>query len=135
MSLSKAGLATRREHLEKQIARQRAELAEAYRDLGRPLKYTQTGIKGFQFLKQNGWLLALSPSVVGLVFSFLGWKKTDQPRPKWFPFPWKKKPVEDEAEKEESGISRRARPLLHRLIRHGVSAFKIYRKVRPFIPL
>jgi hypothetical protein len=137
MTLSKAGLATRREHLAKLMARQRADLAEAYRDLGRPLKYTQVGIKGLQAVKENAWIIGVAPTVVGLLFTLFGLKKADKTRSKWFPFSFgkKKRAAVEEAGEAEGEVSRRARPLLTRLLRHGISAFKVYRKVRPFIPL
>ena len=125
----------RRVQLARQISGQRRELAEAYRDLGKPLFYAQTGIKGVQMLRQNAWLIALAPSVIGIVSGLLGLRKKDAPKRGLFDF-WKKKSAPaDEAEEAEATISHRARPLLRRLIGHAVTAFKIYRRVRPYIPL
>ena len=134
MSPSKSELAARRERLSKQIAGQRTMLAEAYRDLGKPLQYTQTAVKGVQMLRQNAWLLALSPVAVKLAFSFLGWKKVEKGRPGLLSF-FRKGNAGTVVEDDARAASRRARPLLTRLLGHGVSAFKIYRRVRPFIPL
>jgi hypothetical protein len=134
VSLSKASLATRRENISRQIARQRTELAEAYRDLGRPLRYTQTAVKGVQMLKENAWLLTLVPTVVGLASTLFGLKKkTAKKWPKWLPLG--KRRTKAELEEEGEKISRRTRPLLARLLGHGISAFKVYRRVRPYIPL
>ncbi len=135
MSLPHVGLRDRRVKIAGQIAQQRHELAEAYRDLGKPLKYTQVAVKGAQVIRENAWLLALSPSVVGLVFSFLGWKK-EKPAPKLLGlFRRKQAAPKVEIEEEEGKAARRARPLVQRLIGHGVTAVKLYRKLRPFLPL
>ncbi len=134
MSLSK--YSSRREQLARQITGQRQELAEAYRDLGKPISYAQTGIKGLQIVRQNAWLIALAPSAISIVSGLLALRKKDEPKRGLFDF-WKKKTAvpEKKAAEVESGALRRARPLLRRLIGHGVTAFKVYRKVRPFIPL
>ncbi len=126
----------RRVQLARQIAGQRRELAEAYRDLGKPLFYAQTAVKGVQMVRENAWLIALAPSVIGIVSGLLGLRKKDAPKRSLFDF-WKKKaaPSEEEAAEVESKAARHARPLLRRLIGHGVTAFKLYRKIRPFIPL
>jgi hypothetical protein len=127
----------RRVQLARQISGQRRELAEAYRDLCKPLSYAQTGIKGVQMLRENAWLIALAPSAIGIVSGLLGLrKKKEAPKRGLFDF-WKKKAgtPEEEAAGMESAADHRARPLLRRLIGHGVTAFKLYRRVRPFIPL
>lgn len=130
------GYAERRVQLARKISGQRHELAEAYRDLGKPLFYAQSGIKGVQMVRQNAWLIALAPSVIGIVSGLLGLRKKEAPKRGLFDF-WKKKAgaSEEEAADIESTAYRRARPLLRRLIGHGVTAFKIYRRVRPYIPL
>jgi hypothetical protein len=125
----------RRVQLVKQISGQRQELAEAYRDLGKPIAYTQAGIKGVQMIRQNAWLIALAPSAIGIVSGLLNLRKKDAPKRGLLDF-WKKKPAPaGEAAEAEADVSRRARPLLRRLIGHGVTAFKLYRQVRPYIPL
>jgi hypothetical protein len=126
----------RRVQLARQITGQRRELAEAYRDLGKPIAYTQAGIKGVQMIRQNAWLIALAPSAIGIVSGLLGLRKKDATKRGLFDF-WKKKtvPSEEEAAEIEATAGHRARPLLRRLIGHGVTAFKIYRRVRPYIPL
>ena len=131
MSLQK--YTDRREQLARQISGQRHELAEAYRDLGKPIAYTQAGIKGVQIVRENAWLIALAPSAIGIITGLLRLRKKDAPKRGLFDF-WKKKagmPEEEAAEVE----SQAGRPLLRRLIGHGVTAFKLYRRIRPFIPL
>ena len=96
----------------------------------------QAGIKGVQIVRENAWLIALAPSVIGIVSGLLRLRKKETPKRGLFDF-WKKKAgtSEEEADEIESKASRRARPLLRRLLGHGVTAFKLYRRVRPFIPL
>jgi hypothetical protein len=134
--VSLAQYSSRREQLSRQISGQRLELAEAYRDLGKPIAYAQTGIKGLQMLRQNAWLIALAPSVISIVSGLIGLRKKETPKRGLFDF-WKKKAPapEKEAAAVESSALKRAQPLLKKLIGHGVTAFKVYRKVRPFIPL
>jgi hypothetical protein len=139
MKLSKESLATRRENISRQIARQRTELAEAYRDLGRPLQYTQVGIKGLQMLRQNAWLISLSPSLVGVATSLYGLatgRKKSGSLPSWLPFGKKKATASvKKGVEEEHELSRKASPLIKKWLGHGVSAFRLYRKVRPYLPL
>jgi hypothetical protein len=124
MSMSRESLAEKRERLSQEIARQRTELLVAYRGLAKPLRYTQTGIKGLQALKQNAWLIALSPSVVSLAFSFLGWRKKG--KPDLFGASSKRE-SEREAEKIE-------RSFLQKWAGRGWTLFKLYRRFRPFFP-
>ena len=79
---------TRRNQLATEIARQRGELVEAYRQLEKPIRYTEYGMKGFAFIRQNQWLLTAAPALLGslpsifnLVSSFFGGKKKKQPAP------------------------------------------------------
>jgi hypothetical protein len=132
--MSGTDFAARRAELARQIAGQRQELSEAYRDLGKPLQYAQTGFKGYQALRQNAWLIALAPSAIGIVTGLLGLKK-DKSAAKWPFFRKRKSKPEGEAEELESSAAHRAKPLLKKLIGHGVTAFKLYRQIRPYIPL
>jgi len=69
---------TRRELLAAQIARQRAELAQAYRQLEKPLHYAEYGLRGFGFIRSNPWLIAAAPAVFGLVLRGFGKKKSPE---------------------------------------------------------
>jgi hypothetical protein len=123
----------RRQELSEQIARQRNELSLAYRDLTTPFHYVDTGLSGLKILRKSGWLIALAPSAVSLVFSLLGWEK-------------KRKPglfhrLTGRASRRaiklgnlgEEEASRLKKPVA-RLAKHAWSLFQVYRKIRPFFP-
>jgi hypothetical protein len=120
---SKESLAERRQALSLEIARHRTELAQAYRDLAKPLEYTQKGIKGLQVVKQNAWAIALLPMAVRLGFSFFGWTKKDEA-----------KKVAARVREEEVAAARK-KPPLGKWLGRGVALFQLYRRVRPFLPL
>src|SRR5271170_2916876 len=65
-------LAERRRHLIAEIARQRGELAEAYRNLEKPIHYAEYGMRGFGFLRSNPWIFVAVPAIFGLVRNFIG---------------------------------------------------------------
>jgi hypothetical protein len=128
MSYAKHDLAERRRQLSVEISRQRTELTVAYRGLAKPIEYTQTGIKGFKFLKENAWAIALAPSLVSMAFSFFGLKKQQQNRGGWLKFG--RGEEEQEARRE---VAKAKKPLM-RLLGHGWNLFKFYRRVRRYFP-
>jgi len=126
----------RRNKLAGEIARQRGELADAYRQLEKPIRYTEYGMKGFGFIRQNQWILTVAPAMLGslpsifnLVSSAVGWKK-------------KKKvaPVQPEiraVEKESTGTLKKMSRVSQAVMtgmEHGVRAYNLYRRVRSLIP-
>jgi hypothetical protein len=121
-----------RQELSDQIARQRTELTLAYRDLTKPFQYTETGIAGLKALRKNGWLLALAPSAVSLIFTFFGWEKKGKGRPGLLGRFGRK------ARGEAAGIERdevaQIKKPLSRWGKRAWSLFQVYRKVRPFFP-
>jgi hypothetical protein len=129
MSRPKESLSERRKNLSLQITRQRTELAVAYRGLIKPFQYTETGLAGLKVLRKNGWLIALAPSVVSLVYSFFGWKKEEKPG-LLGRLRRKAKPVEA----EEEDIASKAKKPMARWAKRAWSAFQVYRRVRPFLP-
>ena len=60
MSLRHEDFSERRGLLSAEIARQRGELAEAYRNLEKPIHYAEYGLRGFGFLRKNPWPPAIS---------------------------------------------------------------------------
>ena len=62
----------RRAHLAAQIARQRGELAAAYRNLAKPIQYAEYGVRGFGFLRANPWVLTLVPALVSITSTVVG---------------------------------------------------------------
>jgi hypothetical protein len=129
MKLSPQSLAQRREQISRQIALQRTELVHAYRDLAKPLAYTQTAIKGAQALKQNAWLVMLAPSLVSLGFSFFGWRKKGNSGLMGL---LGLSRDEEKRETERAAIAAK-KPLL-KWAGYGWTLFKLYRRVRPLLP-
>jgi hypothetical protein len=130
MSVAKPTLSEKREKLSEQIARQRVELAVAYRGLIKPFQYTETGIAAVKTLRKNGWLLALAPSAVSLVFSFFGWEKKGKPG---LLGRLRRKSKNADADDEEE-IAAKVKKPMSRWARRAWGAFQVYRRVRPFIP-
>ncbi len=62
----------RRARLAAAIARQRGELTDAYRNLAKPIQYTEYGIRGFGFLRDNPWILTVIPAAVSITSSIVG---------------------------------------------------------------
>ena len=60
MSQDHENFAERRGILSAQIARQRGELAEAYRNIEKPIHYAEYGMRGFGFLRKNPWVFVTS---------------------------------------------------------------------------
>jgi hypothetical protein len=128
MSYSKHDLVQRRRQLSVEISRQRTELTVAYRGLTKPIEYTQTGIKGFKFLKENAWAIALAPSLISIGLSFFGLKKQKPSRGGWLKF------GHGEEEREVRREAAKAKKPLMRLLGHGWNLFKFYRRVRRYFP-
>ena len=126
-------LSDRQKELSERIARQRIELAVAYRGLIKPFQYADTGVAALKVIRKNGWLLAMAPSAVSLVFSFFGWEKKG--KPSLLARIRKKTGRRDAAEAEVAeGAPTFFKKPLSRLAGHAWSAFQVYRKVRPFFP-
>lgn len=66
---------TRRQELVAQISRQRGELAQAYRNLEKPIHYAEYGMRGFGFIRNNPWIFVAAPAVFGMVRTAFGWRK------------------------------------------------------------
>jgi len=103
----------RRARLAGQIARQRGELAEAYQKLEKPIRYTEYGMRGFGFMRQNPWVVAAVPIVFNFASSFFGWKK------------------EKSSSSPKGG---RVRQVASAAVRHSWNLYQLYRRVRSLIP-
>jgi len=125
MKIAREGTEKRRLELMEQIARQRTELAHAYRGLAKPLDYTQKGIKGMKALRQNAWLIGLVPSIIAIVFSLFGWKKKEKAS-------LLSRRSKEEKLREAEAVARKP---LAKWAARGWAAFQLYRRVRPFLPL
>ena len=114
--------AERRRHLIADIARQRGELAEAYRNLQKPLQYTETGLRSFAFMRQNSWIFIAVPAalkVASLLFALRAGKPTQ--------------PLFRQRQKQETP----PKGFMGHALKwggHGWKLFKIYRRVRRFFP-
>ena len=132
MKHSPVSLSDRRKQLSEEIARQRTELSVAYRGLIKPFQYVDTGVAGLKVLRKNGWMIAMAPSVVSLIFTFFGWKKAEKPG--LFARLRRKGKIKDEDEDLEEKIAAKARKPMSRWAGRAWSAFQVYRRVRPFLP-
>jgi hypothetical protein len=72
MSFRDDTLNERRRELASKIAHQRGQLANAYRDLAKPIQYAETGLRGFNFLRQNPWVISVVPAGFTILSSMLG---------------------------------------------------------------
>src|SRR5476649_2886308 len=84
MSRPGENFAERRGLLAAQIARQRGELAEAYRNIEKPIHYAEYGMRGFGFVRKNPWIFAAAPAVVSIASTLVGLKqkKSSKPAPR-----------------------------------------------------
>ena len=111
----------RRSLLAAQIARQRGELAQAYRNIEKPIHYAEYGLRGFGFLRKNPWVFAAAPAVVSIASTLFGLRKKNSA-----------KPVTRQKQSHEKprGWSGHA----VRLGRHGWKIYRLYRRVRAYLP-
>jgi hypothetical protein len=122
MSLDHENFAERRGLLAAQIARQRGELAEAYRNLEQPIHYAEYGMRGFGFLRKNPWVFAAAPAVVSVASTLLGLRKKKSSRPA---------PIQRQSmENRPGGFGKH----IVKLGRHGWRLFQLYRRVRSYFP-
>jgi hypothetical protein len=122
MSLDHENFAERRGLLAAQIARQRGELAEAYRNLEKPILYTEYGLRGFGFLRQNPWLFVAAPAVIKLASTLIGLKTKKSSTP---------------STSQRQGIENRPKGIVGHAVKlggHGWRLFKLYRRVRAYFP-
>ena len=73
--------ATRREQLATETARQRGQLAHAYRELEKPIRYAEYGMRGIGFLRSNPWIFIAVPGAFSLLTNLLGLRKKKAPEP------------------------------------------------------
>jgi hypothetical protein len=122
MSLPHENFAERRGLLAAQIARQRGELAEAYRNLEKPIHYAEYGMRGFGFLRQNPWVFVAVPAVVKLASTFLGLKQKKSAKPAPSP--------RQRAENRPKGWKKH----VVTAGRNGWRLFQLYRRLRSYLP-
>ena len=134
MSAGNETLAEKQRRLAADIARQRTQLAGAYRDIAKPILYTEYGLRGMGFLRSNPWILTIIPaslstttSLIAIVKTLIGGKAAPK-KAKWF----------GQAEREaKRDVKRGKKTITDNLLKwgnHGWKAFGIYRRVRKFFP-
>ena len=108
----------RSRQLAARIARQRAELAEAYGNLEKPLHYAEYGLRGFGFLRKNPWVIAAVPAVFSIASTLFGLRKKKAPKPERIAPPVEERP---------KGFKKN----LVVYAGHAWRLYKLYRRVRP----
>jgi hypothetical protein len=118
----RGNLAERRAILTAQIAHQRSDLGEAYRNLEKPIHYVEYGLRGFGFLRQNTWVFLAVPAVFSVASSLLGLRKSKSTRPSLGQ--WQSREVKKQPRSLGGHVLR--------LGGFGWKIFQFYRRVRPF---
>ncbi|MCE0521331.1 MAG: hypothetical protein LV480_00280 [Methylacidiphilales bacterium] len=112
--------AERRRHLIADIARQRGELAVAYRNLERPIHYAEYGLRGFGFLRKNPWVFMAVPTAFKLASVLMGLKKKkasdSRPNPR------------RNLEGKPKGFGKH----IVALGKNGWRLFQLYRRIKPY---
>jgi len=122
MSLRHENFAERRGLLAAEIARQRGELAVAYRNLEKPIHYAEYGLRGFGFLRKNPWVVAAVPAIVSIASTLLGLKKKMSSKP---------------LPRQRPSVEARPKGIVGHAVKwggHGWRLFKLYRRVRTYFP-
>ena len=138
MSADYETLAQKQRRLAADIAHQRSQLAGAYRDIAKPILYTEYGLRGMGFLRSNPWILTIIPaglstttSVLAIAKMLMGGKAASK-KAKGFGN------AERQAERTaERDVKRVKKSVLDHTLHwggHGWKAYKIYRRVRKFLP-
>jgi len=120
--MMRGNLAERRAILTAQIAHQRSELGDAYRNLEKPIHYVEYGMRGFGFLRKNTWVFLAVPAVFSVASSLLGFRKRKPARPSF-------------GQRQSMDLERRPKSLGGHVLRlggFGWKLFQFYRRVRPF---
>ena len=114
--------ATRRRILSANIARQRGELFEAYKNLEKPIHYAEYGLRGFGFLRKNPWVFVAVPAVFSMASTLLGFGKKKSARI---------------SPSQQQGIEYRPKGIGKHVVKlggYGWKLFQFYRRVRPYFP-
>ncbi len=123
MKTAPDAFAERRAALAADIALQRGELARAYQNLEKPIRYTEYGMRGFGFIRANPWIFVAVPAVMNIVSMVFGLGKSRTP---------KASPVQQQ--QVRGSKLQRVQQGASKMIRFGVELFKLYRRIRSYIP-
>jgi hypothetical protein len=133
MSADGESLADKQRRLAADIARQRGQLALAYRDLAKPILYTEYGLRGFGFLRQNPWLLTIVPAGLSAASSLIALRRALK-TPKTAPrkFKWFGRDAERDTDR---AVKRETKGIAGHVLKwggHGWKLFRLYNKARKF---
>lgn len=129
---SRESIDQRRARLTADIARQRADLGAAYRNLHKPIEMGESGLRVLGFMRQNAWIFTAIPASINIVTFLFGVKDMISG----------KSAVKAAAAKErravERSIERKApKSLLGHAAHwggHGWRIYKIYNRVKKYLP-
>jgi hypothetical protein len=127
MSSSDDSVINRRHELLAQIARQRGELANAYRDLAKPIRYTETGLRSLAFIRSNPWIFSVVPAAFTVVSSLVSLAR-GKPSP-----PRRAARLAEEEERAARKVPRSIAGHVAKWGGRGWKLFKLYRKLRKFV--
>jgi hypothetical protein len=113
----------RRTRLALEIARQRGELTQAFRNLEQPIHYAEYGLRAFGFLRKNAWVFSVVPAAFSIGSTIMGLRKLKGTEPRLSRREMKR--LEAKAPKGVLGHALKWSG-------HGWKLFKLYRRVRPF---
>jgi hypothetical protein len=119
---NRENFAERRGRLIADIARQRGQLAEAYRNLEKPIHYAEYGMRGFGFFRRNPWVFAAVPAVFSVASTLLGLRKKNSSQP---------------APRQRQSVDRQPKSFAGHALKwggHGWRLFRFYRRLRTYFP-
>jgi hypothetical protein len=134
MSENGETLAEKQRRLAADIARQRGQLAAAYRDLAKPILYTEYGLRGFGFLRQNPWILTIVPAAFSTTTSVLALVRTLTAKPAPKKLKWFGREAARETEREARRVKKTLTDHAMTWGGRGWKLFKLYKRVRKYFP-
>jgi hypothetical protein len=128
--LSGESIDQRRARLAADIARQRGEFGAAFRNLERPIHYTENAMRGFGFLRENAWIFSAVSTSLTVTSTVMGLFGLGKGKPSALTTAQRKRLSELERERLPKGFAGK----VMKWGGHGFRAFKIYRRIKRFIP-
>ncbi len=128
---SRESMDQRRARLAADIARQRGDLATAYRNLHKPIELGESGLRAFGFMRQNAWIFTAVPATLNIVTFLFGVKDMISGKSAKAAAAKERKTLEREVERKKS------RSLVDHALHwggHGWRVYKIYNRVKKYLP-
>jgi len=142
MSAGHETLAEKQQRLAAEIAGQRTQLAAAYRDIAKPILYTEYSLRGLGFLRQNPWVLTVVPASLSVTTSLIALARNfipAKPAPKksgWFRRGGRE--VERDLTRAAAHDEKRAKKTVADHVKtwggRGWKAYKVYKRLRNYFP-